>query len=110
MEDGSDDNMEEIIVIRAVDPDENVFQAIMDALHGKSVQVIEATSSVLSFGDVKIYPAYRRVLKAGEEIHLNHGEYSMLYCLAKVLSGYLQEISSILCHIRLLIHTQIGRD
>ena len=28
MEDGSDDNMEEIIVIRAVDPDENVFQAI----------------------------------------------------------------------------------
>ena len=38
--------MEEIIVIRAVDPDENVFQAIMDALHGKSVQVIEATSSV----------------------------------------------------------------
>ena len=34
MEDGSDDNMEEIIVIRAVDPDENVFQAIMDALHG----------------------------------------------------------------------------
>ena len=83
MEDGSDDNMEEIIVIRAVDPDENVFQAIMDALHGKSVQVIETTSSVLSFGDVKIYPAYRRVLKAGEEIHLNHGEYSMLYCLAK---------------------------
>ena len=83
MEDGSDDNMEEIIVIRAVDPDENVFQAIMDALHGKSVQVIEATSSFLSFGDVKIYPAYRRVLKAGEEIHLNHGEYSMLYCLAK---------------------------
>lgn len=83
MENGGDDNMEEIIVIRAVNPDENVFQAIMDALHGRSVRVIEATSSVLSFGDVKIYPAYRRVLKAGEEIHLNHGEYSMLYCLAK---------------------------
>ena len=64
--------MEEIIIIRAIDPDENVFQTIMDALHGKSVQVIEATSSMLSFGDVKIYPAYRRVLKAGEEIHLNH--------------------------------------
>lgn len=57
--------------------------SIMDALHGKSVQVIEATSSILSFGDIRIYPAYRRVLKAGEEIHLNHGEYSMLYCLAK---------------------------
>ena len=76
MDEGGD-NMEEIIVIRAIDPDENVFQTIMDALHGKSVQVIEATSSMLSFGDVKIYPAYRRVLKAGEAIHLNHGEYSM---------------------------------
>ena len=49
--------MEEIIIIRAIDPDETVFQTIMDALHGKSVQVIEATSSMLSFGDVKIYPA-----------------------------------------------------
>ena len=68
--------MEEIIVIRAVDPDESVFQIIMDALHGTTVQVIETTSSMLSFGDVRIYPAYRRVLKAGEEIHLNHGEYS----------------------------------
>ena len=83
MEDGSDDNMEEIIVIRAVNPDENVFQTIMDALHGKPVQMIETTSSMLSFGDVRIYPAYHRVLKAREEIHLNHDEYFMLYCLAK---------------------------
>lgn len=80
---GGDDNVEEIIVIRAIDPDEDVFQTIMDALHGKSVQVAEKTSSMLSFGNVEIYPAYRRVLKAGEEIHLNHGEYSMLYCLLK---------------------------
>ena len=75
--------MEEIIVIRAVNPDENVFQTIMDALHGKPVQMIETTSSMLSFGDVRIYPAYHRVLKAREEIHLNHDEYFMLYCLAK---------------------------
>lgn len=47
------------------------------------IQVVEATSSMLSFGDVEIYPASRRVLKAGKEIRLNHSEYSTLYCLAK---------------------------
>ena len=56
MDEGGD-NMEEIIVIRAIDPDESVFQIIMDALHGKSVQVVEAISPMLSFGDDKIYPA-----------------------------------------------------
>lgn len=55
----------------------------MDALRDKSVQVVEATSSMLSFGDVEIYPASRRVLKAGREIRLNHSEYSILYCMAK---------------------------
>ena len=88
--------MEEIIVVRAVDSDGTIFQTIMAALHDKSVQTVEASSSILSFGDVEIYPAFRRVLKAGKEIHLNHGEYSMLYCLAKVLGRYLQEISSML--------------
>ena len=75
--------MEEIIVVRAVDSDGTIFQTIMAALHDKSVQTVEVSSSILSFGDVEIYPAFRRVLKAGKEIHLNHGEYSMLYCLAK---------------------------
>ena len=75
--------MEEIIIIRAIDPDETVFKTFMDALHDKSIQVVEATSSMLSFGDVEIYPASRRVLKAGKEIRLNHSEYSTLYCLAK---------------------------
>lgn len=75
--------MEEIIIIRAIDPDETVFKTIMDALHDKSIQVVEAASSMLSFGDVEIYPASRRVLKAGKEIRLNHSEYSTLYCLAK---------------------------
>ena len=55
----------------------------MDALRDKSVQVVEATSSMLSFGDVEIYLASRRVLKAGREIRLNHSEYSILYCMAK---------------------------
>ena len=78
-----DDNTEEIIIIRAIDPDETVFKTIMDALRDKSVQVVEATSSMLSFGDVEISPASRRVLKAGREIRLNHSEYSILYCMAK---------------------------
>ena len=75
--------MEEIIVIRATDPDGSMFKAVIDALRDKSVQVVEATSSMLSFGDVEIYPASRRVLKAGREIRLNHSEYSILYCMAK---------------------------
>lgn len=32
--------MEEIIIIRAIDPDETVFKTIMDALHDKSIQVV----------------------------------------------------------------------
>ena len=75
--------MEEIIVVRAVDSDGIIFQMIMAALHEKSVQTVGVSSAILSFGDVEIYPAFRRVLKAGKEIYLNHGEYSMLYCLAK---------------------------
>ena len=75
--------MEEIIVVRAVDSDGTIFQTIMAALHDKSVQTVEVSSSILSFGDVELYPAFRRVLKAGKEIHLNYGEYSMLYCLVK---------------------------
>ncbi len=74
--------MEEIIIIRAIDPDKNVFKTIIDVLQDKSVQVVEVTSSMLSFGDIEIYPASRCVLKAGKEVHLNYGEFSILYCMA----------------------------
>lgn len=70
-------------MVRAVDSDGTIFQTIMAALHDKSVQTVEVSSSILAFGDVEIYPSFRRVLKAGKEIHLNYGEYSMLYCLVK---------------------------
>ena len=36
-----------------------------------------------NIGVFEIYPAFRRVLKAAKGIHLNSGEYSMLYCLVK---------------------------
>ena len=77
--------MEEIIVIRAADPDGSVFQAVMDALSGKRAEVVDVadqSASVLRIGDVEIHHKCRRVLMAGREVELNHGEYAMLYCMA----------------------------
>ena len=77
--------MEEIIVIRAADPDGSVFKAVMDALKGKRAEVVDVTAaatSVLRIGDLEIHHEHRRVLMAGREVQLNHGEYSMLYCMA----------------------------
>ena len=77
--------MDEIIVIRAADPDGSVFQAVMDALKGKRaerIDVVEQPASVLRIGDLEIHHEQRRVLMAGREVELNHGEYAMLYCMA----------------------------
>ena len=77
--------MEEIIVIRAADPDGSVFQAVMDALKGKRAEVVDVSNlsaSVLRIGELEIHHEYRRVLMAGREVVLNHGEHAMLYCMA----------------------------
>ena len=77
--------MEEIIVIRAADPDGSVFQADMDALKGKRAEVVDVSNlfaSMLRIGDLEIHHEQRRVLMAGREVELNHGEYAMLYCMA----------------------------
>ena len=77
--------MDESIVIRAADPDGSVFQTIMDALKGKRaemIDVVEQSASVLRIGDLEIHHEQRRVLMAGREVELNHGEYAMLYCMA----------------------------
>ena len=77
--------MDEIIVIRAADPDGSVFQAVMDALKGKRaemIDVVEQSASVLRIGDLEIHHEQHRVLMAGMEVELNHGEYAMLYCMA----------------------------
>ena len=34
-------------------------------------------------GDIEIFPEQRRVTKAGVEICLNYGEFSILYCMAR---------------------------
>ena len=77
--------MNEIIVIRVADPDGSLFQTIVDALKDKWAEIIHVTapfSAVLRIGELEIYHEYRRVLMAGREVRLNHGEYTMLYCMA----------------------------
>ena len=77
--------MEEIIVIRAADPDGSVFKAVVDALKGKRAEVVSVAapvSSMLHIGELEIYHEQKRVIMAGREVQLNHGEYAMLYCMA----------------------------
>ena len=77
--------MDEIIVIRAADPGGSLFQEIVKALKDKRPEVIQVTtpvSSVLCIGELEIHHEHRRVLMAGREVELNHGEYAMLYCMA----------------------------
>ena len=77
--------MSEIIVIRVADPDGSLFQTIVDALNDKRSEIIHVTapfSAVLRIGELEINHEYRRVLMAGREVRLNHGEYAMLYCMA----------------------------
>ena len=72
--------MDEIIVIRAADPDGSLFRAIVDALKDERSEIIHVNppvSSVLRIGELEIYHEYRRVLMAGREVVLNHGEYAI---------------------------------
>lgn len=55
----------------------------MNILRKHSVRITEATSFMLSFGNIKIYPAYQQVVRDGKKIKLSHSEYSILYCMAK---------------------------
>ena len=71
--------IKEVIIIRAADPDGSMFRAIKDALRGRRAEVIELAApshDILTFGDIEIHPDRRVVLKAGEEVSLNHGEFS----------------------------------
>ena len=78
--------MKEIIVIRTSDTDGSVFRSILGALQGKDVQILHVSdleTSALTLGDIEIIPEQRRVTKAGVEICLNYGEFSILYCMAR---------------------------
>ena len=70
--------MAEIIVIYAQ-------EAVMDSLKGKRAEVVDVAApatSVLRIGELEIHHEHRRVLVAGREVRLNHGEYAMLTCMA----------------------------
>ena len=57
----------------------------MDALKDRRAEIIHVTaqfSAVLRIGELEINHEHRRVLMAGREVRLNHGEYAMLYCMA----------------------------
>ena len=65
--------MEEIIVIRARDPDGSVFKAVMDSLKGKRAEVVDVAApatSVLRIGELELHHKHRRVLMAGREVEL----------------------------------------
>ena len=55
----------------------------MEILNSHSPHVVKTMPSAISFGDITLYPTCRKVIKAGREVHLNHSEYSILYCMAK---------------------------
>ena len=57
----------------------------MDSLKGKRAEVVDVAApatSVLRIGELEIHHEHRRVLVAGREVRLNHGEYAMLTCMA----------------------------
>lgn len=75
-----------IIVIRIPDPDGDIFQSIIEAIQNENIQptsISQFEFPVINIGEIKIFPAQRRVVKAGKQIHLNYGEFSMLCCMAK---------------------------
>ena len=78
--------MKEFIVIRTSDPERSIFWSALGALQGKNVQILHAADiepSTLTLRDIEIFPEQRRVTKAGVEICLNYGEFSILYCMAR---------------------------
>ena len=64
---------------------EIIVMAVMDSLKGKRAEVVDVAApatSVLRIGELEIHHEHRRVLVAGREVRLNHGEYAMLTCMA----------------------------
>ena len=71
--------MEEFIVIRAQDPDDSVFQAVMDALKGKRAEVVDVanlSASVLHSGDLEVFSKAQLYEAAWGEEYL-HGTNSV---------------------------------
>ena len=70
--------MGNIIVIRIPDPDGDIFQSIIEAIQNENIQptsISQFEFPVINIGEIKIFPAQRRVVKAGKQIHINYGEF-----------------------------------
>lgn len=77
---------EEVLIIRIANSDGSAFLSIINALQDKNLQILHAADlepSTLTLGDIEIFPEQRRVTKAGVEICLNYGEFSILHCMAR---------------------------
>ena len=76
--------MGKIIIIQIADSDEKIYNSIVELLEKYlSCNIHGGFHSSLTVGDIEIQPEYRRVYKAGKEIQLTYGEFSILYCMAR---------------------------
>lgn len=76
--------MKETMILHFDDPDGKIYRAVMEALEGSAVQTVNSISNtILTVGELEIYPKQRQVCKAGKNIHLNYGEFSILYYMAQ---------------------------
>lgn len=78
--------MDDIIIIRAKDPDGSVFQRIKDILVADSTEVTDILGRAeltLTFPGLDIKPNSGIVLRDGSPVQLNYGGFSMLCHLAR---------------------------
>lgn len=78
--------MDNIIIIRAADPDGSIFQCVKDALENYAKDVIDISAlpnTTLTFPGLAIQVDSGIVLRNGCPVQLNYGEFSMLCHLAR---------------------------
>lgn len=75
--------MENIIIIRASDPDGSIYQKIRTAL-GESIEEVSVLGNTeLNFQGLTIKVDEGVVLRNGNPVHLNYAEFSMLCYMAQ---------------------------
>ena len=78
--------MEEVIIIRIIDSNGSEFTSIMSALQKEQLKIADVTiidQLMINIGEIRIHPSCCQVFVSKKEVLLNHGEYAMLYCMAK---------------------------
>lgn len=78
--------MDNIIIIRAADPDGSIFRRVKDALENCAKEVVDVSAlpnTTLTFPGLAIQVDSGIVLRDGCPVQLNYGEFSMLCHLAR---------------------------